>query len=420
MTVNINTEVSNMSNLQESPVWVDGIYQLTDETPVLGKQNNVPGGGPSNLQAEQLANRTAFLKQGLDIVQSGEVPFQDEGSAREAILQNKIPEGAVFSIRSTNNLFWVEEFRNIAGEPVATGKRLTAQEYIDGLIKRNITDSPVISFATKDGLSVCSFYVNEDTGDIELIVDKIPQVNADAVNLSGVTLARSDSGILVFEDKRGFQVELSDLIHQVSAGTAGATGVVLEYATLARAQNAVDTGTVPDGSAVWVADAGTTLAVEYVNNAGMLTLTGRKSQSLDDIDKIIGNTPINSPVFSLSSEDGLSLISFYANENTGEIEMSVDKIYRVDTDELNIGDASVVASDSGLLVFQDENGAEVDIIDLVSQIAGESVVTTGDTAALLSADAAAYIAQNYNLKRHPVAVIRQGLNLWFVYGQSFT
>ena len=257
-----------MSNLQESPVWVDGIYQLTDETPVLGKQNNVPGGGPSNLQAEQLANRTAFLKQGLDIVQSGEVPFQDEGSAREAILQNKIPEGAVFSIRSTNNLFWVEEFRNIAGEPVATGKRLTAQEYIDGLIKRNITDSPVISFATKDGFTVCSFYVNEETGNIEMIVDKIPQVNADVVNLDGV---------------------------------------------------------------------------------------------------------------------------------------------------------NVLASDSGILSFQDKNGLEVELVDLITQVAsGGSTSTASDTAALLSADAAAYIAQNYNLKRHPVAVIRQGLNLWFVYGQSFT
>ncbi|MGO0667757.1 hypothetical protein ACTO4W_09070, partial [Klebsiella michiganensis] len=65
MTVNINTEVSNMSNLQESPVWADGIYQLTDETPVLGKQENVPGGGPSNVQAEQLANRTQWLKSNL-------------------------------------------------------------------------------------------------------------------------------------------------------------------------------------------------------------------------------------------------------------------------------------------------------------------------------------------------------------------
>lgn len=51
-----------MSNLQETPVWVDGIYQLTEETPVLGKQEDVPGDGPANIQAQQLANRTQYLK----------------------------------------------------------------------------------------------------------------------------------------------------------------------------------------------------------------------------------------------------------------------------------------------------------------------------------------------------------------------
>ncbi|HDX8968260.1 TPA: hypothetical protein RQO16_005355, partial [Klebsiella oxytoca] len=55
-----------MSNLQETPVWVDGIYQLTEETPVLGKRNDIPGDGPANIQAQQLANRTLFLKGKLD------------------------------------------------------------------------------------------------------------------------------------------------------------------------------------------------------------------------------------------------------------------------------------------------------------------------------------------------------------------
>ena len=340
-------------------------------------------------------------------------------AAAQADIAN-IPLGSTTYYRSPDDSALAVEVINNAGTLQPTGRKMPSQGYIDSIIRKDDINSPAVSIATKDGFSVCSFYVNEDTGNIEMIVDKIPQVNADTVDFNGVTLARSESGMLLFEDKLGFQVELSDLIQQVSAGTAGATGVVLEYATLARAKNAVDIGTIPDGSTVWVADSGTTLTVEYVNNSGTLELTGRKSQSLDDIDKLIGNVSINSPVFSLSSEDGLSLISFYANENTGEIGMSVDKIYRVDTDELNIGEARMVASDGGLLVFQDENGVEVDIIDLVSQIAGESVVSTGDTAALLSADAAAYIAQNYNLKRHPVAVIRQGLNLWFVYGQSFT
>ncbi|HBR4996347.1 TPA: hypothetical protein L9X46_004295, partial [Klebsiella pneumoniae] len=51
-----------MSNLNETPVWEESIYQLTADTPVLGKQTNVAGDGPSNLQAQQLANRTQWLK----------------------------------------------------------------------------------------------------------------------------------------------------------------------------------------------------------------------------------------------------------------------------------------------------------------------------------------------------------------------
>lgn len=58
-----------MSNLQDSPVWVDDIYQLTDETPVLGKQDGVSGDGPANLQAQQLANRTRFLYELLLVLQ---------------------------------------------------------------------------------------------------------------------------------------------------------------------------------------------------------------------------------------------------------------------------------------------------------------------------------------------------------------
>lgn len=43
-----------MANLQESPVWVGGVYQLTEDTPVLGKEESVPGDGPANIQAQQL------------------------------------------------------------------------------------------------------------------------------------------------------------------------------------------------------------------------------------------------------------------------------------------------------------------------------------------------------------------------------
>lgn len=60
-----------MSNLQENPVWVNGIYRLTEETPVLGKQDDVPGDGPANLQAQQLANRTQYLKAMMESIADG-------------------------------------------------------------------------------------------------------------------------------------------------------------------------------------------------------------------------------------------------------------------------------------------------------------------------------------------------------------
>ncbi|EBA8912317.1 tail fiber protein, partial [Salmonella enterica] len=46
-----------MSTLNDENVWVDKIYQLDEDTPVLGGP-----GGPDNRQAQQLANRTLWLK----------------------------------------------------------------------------------------------------------------------------------------------------------------------------------------------------------------------------------------------------------------------------------------------------------------------------------------------------------------------
>jgi hypothetical protein len=46
-----------MTDLTENPVWEEGIYQLTTQDAVVGGP-----GGTSNLQPQQLANRTAWLK----------------------------------------------------------------------------------------------------------------------------------------------------------------------------------------------------------------------------------------------------------------------------------------------------------------------------------------------------------------------
>jgi hypothetical protein len=50
-----------MANLPETPAWEDGVYQLEPTDLVMGGP-----GGITNLQATQLGNHTAYLKQQLD------------------------------------------------------------------------------------------------------------------------------------------------------------------------------------------------------------------------------------------------------------------------------------------------------------------------------------------------------------------
>ncbi|EPF4729557.1 SGNH/GDSL hydrolase family protein, partial [Klebsiella pneumoniae] len=67
-------------------------------------------------------------------------------------------------------------------------------------------------------------------------------------------------------------------------GTAAVTGTIREFPTLEDAQADADAGNILVGGKCWVTDStGATLAVEYVNNAGTLTATGRKMPSYDSL-----------------------------------------------------------------------------------------------------------------------------------------
>ncbi|MGL3623004.1 hypothetical protein ACSTTF_25465, partial [Serratia marcescens] len=111
------------SSLPEQNKWEPSIYQLEKDTPVLGGQ-----GGPDNIQAEQLANRTVFLKDQLEaynaLIKSGELPFSSYADAVIALNAGKIPLNAKVSIRSENSSAWVEEYINQNGTLVPTGKKL--------------------------------------------------------------------------------------------------------------------------------------------------------------------------------------------------------------------------------------------------------------------------------------------------------
>ena len=58
-----------MANLKETPTWEDGVYQLEEDDLVKGGADGI-----DNVQAKQLANRTAFLKALVESLASGTQP----------------------------------------------------------------------------------------------------------------------------------------------------------------------------------------------------------------------------------------------------------------------------------------------------------------------------------------------------------
>lgn len=112
-----------MSAINEESQW-------GNEIPLIARTDKVAGGktGLVNVQATILANRTQYLKGQLEayntLIKSGELPFTSLPDAQSAISAGKIPEGAIFSVRSEDARVWAEEFRNVDGVAVSTGKKI--------------------------------------------------------------------------------------------------------------------------------------------------------------------------------------------------------------------------------------------------------------------------------------------------------
>lgn len=153
-----------MSEIIETGKWEDGI-------PFITRKDKVEGGnsGKINIQARIFANRTSYLRNQLDayngLIKSGEIPFSDEEAAQEYIDEGKITEGGIFSVRSENPDYWVDEFTNQNGKPVATGKHLLSEAAITARI--NMDENGNITFLKDaDGLNLLAV---DDAGGIYVV-----------------------------------------------------------------------------------------------------------------------------------------------------------------------------------------------------------------------------------------------------------
>jgi hypothetical protein len=134
MMVNIDTEV-NMPSIKENAMWVADIYKLTTDAPVLAFNEEDNSDGPANVQAEQLANRTSYLKQAVEGIQVGESPYSSVANVQDDINAGVIPLNARVSVRSSETDVWVSEYQNVSGVAVFTGKRLFSdKKLLDNLL----------------------------------------------------------------------------------------------------------------------------------------------------------------------------------------------------------------------------------------------------------------------------------------------
>ncbi|WP_142905874.1 hypothetical protein [Klebsiella pneumoniae] len=149
-----------MANLPETSAWEPGIHQLEESD-----RAKAGPGGILNIPPLQLANRTRYLKEQLDayngLLKSGELPFSNINSALSAVTAGKVPEGALLSVRSDNPLFWVDEYKNVAGELVSTGKHLPSDLLILNTNKNQVRE-----------------YMTNDAAEYDLSVGLIPDGNA--------------------------------------------------------------------------------------------------------------------------------------------------------------------------------------------------------------------------------------------------
>lgn len=92
-----------MADLQETQTWTPGIYQIETNDPVVGGPPDLAQGeGISNVQAQQLASRTAWLKQQIaDLAQ--DVAGIDFGPDIQAAINNLV-NGAPAALDTLNEL----------------------------------------------------------------------------------------------------------------------------------------------------------------------------------------------------------------------------------------------------------------------------------------------------------------------------
>ncbi|WP_440799483.1 GDSL-type esterase/lipase family protein [Serratia marcescens] len=161
-----------MADLQEEAKWEESIYQIKRGDDVSGGRNGV-----ANIQARQLANRTASLKNDVDKLNTSvmsDAQIYDSVEEAQAAITAGTETRRLFSVNSPITNYWVEQYENVNGIATPTGKKIVTAAFVEavellasttdkrtrGLLTMPRTRKPV-DFVSRQGASM--FSINENS-----------------------------------------------------------------------------------------------------------------------------------------------------------------------------------------------------------------------------------------------------------------
>ena len=201
MTGIIITPGNNMTSIIETPKWGD--------VPLITRTDKVEGGrgGAANIQAQELANRTLLLMQTLEGYSVGEKPYNNEADAQADIDKGLIKPDAIFTVRTDDADYWLDEYKNINGIATPTGKKLPSDKMLQE-IKNNFFQSRhdgdvMLDFVDDDWFSFFRVMASGAFGAINCMVAP------DGLYVKDMAMSHEDGEPgLIYRDPEGFSVNI--------------------------------------------------------------------------------------------------------------------------------------------------------------------------------------------------------------------
>lgn len=120
-----------MTDINEQAKWEESIYQVKRGDPITGGRDGV-----ANIQARQLANRTRALKNDVDKLNTSvmtDAKIYDSPEEAQAAINAGTETRRLFSVNSSVTDYWVEQYENVSGVAMPTGKKIVTAAFVEAV-----------------------------------------------------------------------------------------------------------------------------------------------------------------------------------------------------------------------------------------------------------------------------------------------